>query len=199
MSCRTWVMPIDRHSSSHSNFRVPFLLSKYSFGISLSIAFGSWTWRYSNSLSEYLCDKDSPLAKRPFKGAVRRILVESHDIPRRIVNVVEVVLQALALALGEGARLRIATRCVDAHLAGWRRHAGRAMVGVIIVGELRKGRGLGVDACSGESPRCAKKDSDKVCCRKERKNRNEWLAEADATTTIAAVVYLLLVGCCVSD
>lgn len=51
---RTWVMPIDRHSSSQSSFSVPFEESWYSFGMAFSMAFGNCTCLYSNSLSEYL-------------------------------------------------------------------------------------------------------------------------------------------------
>jgi hypothetical protein len=51
---RTCVMPIPRHSSSQRSFSVPFVLSWYSAGITFSIALGSCTCRYSNSLSEYL-------------------------------------------------------------------------------------------------------------------------------------------------
>jgi hypothetical protein len=51
---RTCVIPIPRHSSSHKSFNVPLDLSWYSAGMTLSMALGSWTWRYSNSLSEYL-------------------------------------------------------------------------------------------------------------------------------------------------
>lgn len=47
-------MPSALHSSSHSNFSVPFAGSWYSFGMTFSIFFGSWTWRYSYSLSLYL-------------------------------------------------------------------------------------------------------------------------------------------------
>lgn len=54
----TWVMPIDRHSSSQSNFSVPFEESWYSFGMAFSMAFGNCTCRYSNSLSEYLAYED---------------------------------------------------------------------------------------------------------------------------------------------
>lgn len=55
----TWVMPIDRHSSSQSSFSVPFEESWYSFGMAFSMAFGNCTCRYSNSLSEYLVGEDS--------------------------------------------------------------------------------------------------------------------------------------------
>ena len=60
----TWVMPIDRHSSSQSSFSVPFEESWYSFGMAFSMAFGNCTCRYSNSLSEYLVKEDVVSEKR---------------------------------------------------------------------------------------------------------------------------------------
>ena len=50
----TCVIPSPLHSTSQSSFSVPRAPSKYSFGITLSIAFGSCTCRYSYSLSLYL-------------------------------------------------------------------------------------------------------------------------------------------------
>jgi hypothetical protein len=51
---RTCVIPIARHSSSQSSFKVPFALSWYSDGIAFSICLGICTCLYSYSLSEYL-------------------------------------------------------------------------------------------------------------------------------------------------
>lgn len=116
---RTWVMPIDRHSSSHSNFRVPLDVSKYSLGMAFNMGFGSWTWRYSHSSSEYL---PGGAVSKKLQAVAKSAL--SRDIPRRVVNGLEKLLQACALVVGQGTRLCVTARRVDAHVIVGSRHFG---------------------------------------------------------------------------
>lgn len=98
-SIRTCVMPNARHSSSHSNFNVPFAGSWYSFGMAFSMLFGSCTCRYSNSLSEYLEHIRSGSCKLPGRAVC--------FVPRGIVDRINELIQAGLLRFREWARVLV--------------------------------------------------------------------------------------------
>jgi hypothetical protein len=128
------VIPIDLHSSSHSSFNVPFDGSWYSFGMAFSIAFGSWTCRYSNSLSEYLKNAISFLP--PNTNSNSPVSVQDQNQPRRIVNGVNIFLQCLLLPLRKGSWGLVSP--VVVHICHQR---GRCCACWVVVALARRGTG----------------------------------------------------------
>jgi hypothetical protein len=82
---------------------VPVSLTKYSLGMDLSICLGSWTWRYSYSLSEYLA------------ALVWQREGLDLDPPAAIVDALDEFVELGPLGVAQRTRLLVPPAQVDVH------------------------------------------------------------------------------------